>query len=1651
MDRLDSLSPEYQPMEADFPSVDEPSRDRDERADNGKFTERETPVKNEGDKIKNIPHKIENPTDNVEVGVDNMETAESANEIVQSDDMETVEGNSDKVGTDQSDRIENLDKTSIDEKVDKVNHKSIGSKEVMPRKRRSINKIIPRRKRGFQDDYELENENSFDGLENKVDKKEKIVKMSKISFGNISKKGDEANQFSDTIDLSVVHKNPMKDARTKMKEKSGKQNNVATRKYEDYNYEEEFKNRIAENDFDEEYPDDLYEKEKGELDGKDNFIQEETSFRDRKHQDITIDTDAIDETNENHSGEEFDEDLYKTETRKETKSKLIENMDENQGGESMDDYDEDLTKEKIREVEKLRHAQKYHSRGWKIKNDPKVRDENKIIEGNIDMENDENVGTDNYDENKIVNNNMEDYIDDEKYNYQQYLINLERSEGKRDKRNKEREEDAEEVDDDNDNDEETTDDMDNDDNDDDERDDVEEDEEKESGEEHEKDEAIESEDERGNRENDNNEEEDEDIPENKDSSYHEEEDDEDDDDSESDDEDEEVKDERNTEERMVLNGQESIGKRVSNEEEKASARNTDDPHGRKLIRKRRSISPSSGLSRNVASVSRHRKYFHGPNHKKKESMQEKWWKYIMLTNSEDWQIKKKNILREENKLKEEKRKLEERHGNFEGSHQIENRTKDLEKRNQQLKDEEDNLMKHIPSKKMVNLDEQFLNYVKKSLGLKNNDSSISNYDVDDVEQLWDDFIESNVLNHRGYGDDYEFNTLFKDKSVIDIVSKDGTIKKSELQNSVHDGNFDKSKQMVSYNLHVDKGVKPLNNSKQEKLMVNSQNSKLENNNFVDENDLQQKFKHYTPLDQLKLINRMKNNRTKHNRVIKNNIDNVSLSNNKFADNMSNDKNLKVILKNGENFKYNDYYKWKDNSEYVNFDSYYNIMKNPYSWDSNDVNGNTELKHENDLKSITFNYTIYSPQKLFSSQNNQTLTCNSYFFKRRLVCENDLKSKATSVSDKGKSKHPSKKQNIANKIRKKLHEKIQANLGIKHVVVNDSKSENKGRAIVIEKINYKFPFNFGKEKIYSEKDLELIFNNETHAEIKKIMKLNLKKINDSITKIKNGSHHWSNYYKYHKLISNKSENDVSGKLDRSDSNEHSTESTKHLNRTTKEKLWFNTLHTLKNKQFLKHLKTSSYKTNRAGEEDTSAMDRNSNHIIIPSEQNANLITKKIDLQNNIEQIHISELKNSKNKTKSFPYRRRDKTQDKSSNENRIENLFGLTDSMMAKKINETGNKTENTVLGLPVGGKYASHLNWHEKKYGLPLRNKWESTTEVLANSQRHHRLLKVKKRSLADMIVSGGVSEMKDVKTPNLNHTSKFQKRSTVKKDLSETLKASSFLNDSYSVKNSSIGKSKLAFEIIKGSPQQLTPNQNAPISSKKIVFSSNFSDLTDLNLNKNVYEITPTDRKTMNDRNAIVKNHTKLNDATVNPKQKSPPKTKNSPPSSERDNIVKRSVEKYLKILPRASSTPLITSSLTNDSNSVDIIFVSFWVPPKSDVKKLSKSQLECVEQRALEAKSIECYNRFGDSLIKEEMAKQCIGLDEGGGYNQYYLQGDSGSQFYNPLNLRFGQLSIYRIRIKCKQCDSATFESLHNQGWPSGGGQMANGVFGQKHRGGK
>ncbi|KAL1457620.1 hypothetical protein WDU94_007828 [Cyamophila willieti] len=1530
-------------VEPEFPSPDEDTRDRDER---------------------------DEPTKPVES--DNNEPTLSVNiQPATLEDKDTSSTENDNSGNNMDDLSNSPERTR--NAVKEVEDKSKLSKEVMPRKKRNSNKIIPRYKRKIVDiDTVIDNEDGSSYYQDDFIESE----------GNGNDIESRVNRLG----------NSMKEP----------ENNWETVQ------DKPERNTFRFND------DDRFNEDTTKLNSKQNNKQEYK----KKRKELATKIGTIDTDYENHGAEEFDDYGDEIEDRNNVETKENSNDDiANQGGETMNEYG-DYKEEEVRGENKIRHEQKYRNRDREMRE--KEPGKNKKADDDIKT-NANSAETQTKNERDVEK--KDDITNDERYSKIQETtrkeeINLESV--NRMKRHKERGgeyDDTEQGDADDDDDEESEDDNNEEDQDDD--DDVE----VEDKEDEIQNRGQENDDEKGNYDSDEEEEEEED------------EDEEEDDDS----------DKEENEKDYADNAREGIEKEHMQRDELPAMNNNHNDKGvnseKVLNRNKRNIE-SSRLIENYPSQSRY-KYYHGPNHKKKISMQEKWWKYIMMTNSEDWQMKKKSLQREENKLKEEKRKFEERQGNMDHTTYMQNKTKELERRSQQLKEEEERLMKHIPSKKMINLDEQFLNYVKKSLALKNNDSSISNYDVDDVEQLWDDFIEINVLNHRAFDDDYEFDNLVKDKDDSKKNRYDIHNTFDESKNNIY--HYDNPKQMVSYNLHADHEVSSNGAQKAKLTAANHTTYNLENNNLnhiVDEMDLQQKFKHFNTLDQLKLINRInKNNKTKQNLMVKNDVEHSgsgahkgtkSSNAKKLPENItSNYKNLKVILKNGENFKYNDYYKWKDNSEYVNFDSYYNILKvngdgDFNERDTNELNGNKRKE----IVNTTSKHKIESPSKLFSLQKNQTLNCNSYFFKRRLQCENKLKSKPQTSS--GKNKYSTKKQKSSKKLPKKLHEKIQGHLGIKHIVFNDTKTDSKGRAIVIEKINYKFPFNFGKEKIYSEKDLELIFNNETHAEIKKIMKMNMKKINGSISKLKGGGHnksehhHWShdvNYYKSHKLIRN---DEINGRH-----LNHTNESEK-TNKTTRE-MWFHTLHSLKNnKQFLKHIKSTFYKSNDASSKHINENDNpfdsegDSNSINPTPGKNTDLITKKIDLQNNMEKIQISELKNSKNKThKLFPYRRRDKVdqQDKINNANRVENLFGLTDNMIshANQTSLRANKTENHVLGLPVGGKYASRANWHEKsQYGLPLR-KWETATEILANSERKHRLMKVKKRSIQDE------EEGKE--------TMKLDKRATVKKDLSEISIVPLKSNQSDTSVNNTIQniKSQSIFESVNESRNvNMGKNPYEEIEFVSNISKSNYSQTNStINSSKTFYF---TDAQTSGDSSST-------HDST-----KSDPKP---------DNIVKRSIDKYLKILPRASSTPILTNSLVaNDTSSIDILFVSFWVPPKTDIKKLSKSQLECVRQKVLRAKSLDCYNEFDDLLIEEEMAKQCLNLDDARGdgqFNLYYYQEDSRFQFFNPFNLRFGQLSVYRIRIKCKQCQGNVFEKLQNQGWPSGNGQMSNGVFVKKRPNGK
>lgn len=110
-------------------------------------------------------------------------------------------------------------------------------------------------------------------------------------------------------------------------------------------------------------------------------------------------------------------------------------------------------------------------------------------------------------------------------------------------------------------------------------------------------------------------------------------------------------------------------------------------------------------------------------------------------------------------------------------------------------------------------------------------------------------------------------------------------------------------------------------------------------------------------------------------------------------------------------------------------------------------------------------------------------------------------------------------------------------------------------------------------------------------------------------------------------------------------------------------------------------------------------------------------------------------------------------------------------------------------------------------------------------------------------------------------------------------------------------------------------------------------------------------------------------------------------------------------------------------------------------------------MDQESLElAVTAEClYKRFTTSSSIESTPPSASRLEPHPGFTAKVAAGSSST--YNALNLRLGQLTVYRINLQCKCSNSklkdevcANVLSFGSQSWPSYMGQEGKGYFNSK-----
>ncbi|KAL3284774.1 hypothetical protein HHI36_018917 [Cryptolaemus montrouzieri] len=146
---------------------------------------------------------------------------------------------------------------------------------------------------------------------------------------------------------------------------------------------------------------------------------------------------------------------------------------------------------------------------------------------------------------------------------------------------------------------------------------------------------------------------------------------------------------------------------------------------------------------------------------------------------------------------------------------------------------------------------------------------------------------------------------------------------------------------------------------------------------------------------------------------------------------------------------------------------------------------------------------------------------------------------------------------------------------------------------------------------------------------------------------------------------------------------------------------------------------------------------------------------------------------------------------------------------------------------------------------------------------------------------------------------------------------------------------------------------------------------------------------------------------------------------------------------LRKATSVGAITNSLqvSNDSNSIDIIFLTYWQPTKYEPRENLEEELaECVEEKLASIGEGQ-YQKTTDDEKRTLFLKECV-MEQSNFKRQF--------PYFNDIyKMNLGQMTVYRLKIVC-QCNltkenerCAKFSPSSKQTWPSHLGRNGDGVF--------
>ncbi|XP_023022317.2 uncharacterized protein [Leptinotarsa decemlineata] len=160
-----------------------------------------------------------------------------------------------------------------------------------------------------------------------------------------------------------------------------------------------------------------------------------------------------------------------------------------------------------------------------------------------------------------------------------------------------------------------------------------------------------------------------------------------------------------------------------------------------------------------------------------------------------------------------------------------------------------------------------------------------------------------------------------------------------------------------------------------------------------------------------------------------------------------------------------------------------------------------------------------------------------------------------------------------------------------------------------------------------------------------------------------------------------------------------------------------------------------------------------------------------------------------------------------------------------------------------------------------------------------------------------------------------------------------------------------------------------------------------------------------------------------------------------------KRDINYASSSISKITSVGAIVDSInvTNGSNSIDIVFIKYWIPTHIGHQEMLKQDIkDCIDDKIKENSEDTAVHKYQKTISAEQrilFEKECLEEQESLKIGLDYFQ-----QLYK---LRLGQMTVYRLRLECK-CMSerknarcAEFLPKDKQNWPSYLGRFGDGVF--------